>query len=585
LRDQDYQAPERAEAPPPGWEGQEGGREARAERSYAHIVKTSAMIGGATVLNLAVGILRTKAMAVLLGPAGMGLMGLFSAIAEFAQSVAGLGVVSSGVRQIAEAAGSGDERAMSRTAVAVGRTSLGLGVAGALVLALASWPVARLTFGDAGQAGAVAWLSLAVLMRVVADGQSALLQGRRRIADLARMGIAAGGLGAAAAIASVYLLGERGIVPSLIAVAGANLLASWWFSRRLAARDGRTAGSGWRREVAPLLKLGFVFMASSMMMAGSAYLIRTLVSRSAGLDAAGLYQSAWAIGGLYVGIVLQAMGADFYPRLTGVACDNEACNRLVNEQARASLLLAGPGVIGTLALAPLVIGILYSPAFQGAVEVLRWLCLGMALRILAWPLGFIVLVKGAQGIFFWTEIAWTLAYLALAWVLVGRQGLNGAGMAFFLSYVFYYALIRGVAGSLSGFRWTPESRRNNLLWLSMIGFVFTAFLVMPAEPALLLGLAGTLVGGLHSLWTLAALMGTATPEKKWLRPLRRLLPAGVAGGLGRADEPAWLKASVTIFMIVTPVTAWAYWMAGRYGVEAWGNLRDLAWPLLLAVPG
>ena len=48
------------------------------------------------------------------------------------------------------------------------------------------------------------------------------------------------------------------------------------------------------------------------------------------------------------------MGADFYPRLTAVSKDNVACNRLVNEQARISLLLAGPGVIGTLTLAALV---------------------------------------------------------------------------------------------------------------------------------------------------------------------------------------------------------------------------------------
>ncbi len=43
----------------------------------------------------------------------------------------------------------------------------------------------------------------------------------------------------------------------------------------------------------------------------------------------------------------------FYPRLTGVAKDNVATNRMVNEQAQVSLLLAGPGVIATLTLAPL----------------------------------------------------------------------------------------------------------------------------------------------------------------------------------------------------------------------------------------
>jgi PST family polysaccharide transporter len=78
------------------------------------------------------------------------------------------------------------------------------------------------------------------------------------------------------------------------------------------------------------------------------------------------------------------MASDFYPRLTGVAKDNAECNRLVNEQARISLLLAGPGVLGTLTFAPLLILALYSKNFTPAVEVFRWICLGMALRVVAW---------------------------------------------------------------------------------------------------------------------------------------------------------------------------------------------------------
>src|SRR5208283_1417758 len=106
-----------------------------------------------------------------------------------------------------------------------------------------------------------------------------------------------------------------------------------------------------RDEAAGLLKLGFAFMASGLLTLGAAYAIRVLVVHKLGLAAAGLYQSAWTLGGLYVGFILQSMGADFYPRLTAIAGDDRECNRLVNEQAQVSLLLAGPGIIGTLTLA------------------------------------------------------------------------------------------------------------------------------------------------------------------------------------------------------------------------------------------
>ena len=81
-------------------------------------------------------------------------------------------------------------------------------------------------------------------------------------------------------------------------------------------------------------------------MSGAAYVVRILIVKHAGVDAAGLYQSAWGLGGLYIGFILQAMGTDFYPRLTAIANDNTECNRLVNEQAHVSLLLAGPRCAG-----------------------------------------------------------------------------------------------------------------------------------------------------------------------------------------------------------------------------------------------
>jgi enterobacterial common antigen flippase len=76
--------------------------------TYRQILSSSAWIGGSSVLSIAIGIVRTKAMAVLLGPAGFGLLGMLTALADLARSVAGMGLSSSGVRQIADAVASED---------------------------------------------------------------------------------------------------------------------------------------------------------------------------------------------------------------------------------------------------------------------------------------------------------------------------------------------------------------------------------------------------------------------------------------------------------------------------------------------
>ena len=224
----------------------------------------------------------------------------------------------------------------------------------------------------------------------------ALVQGMRRIRDLALINVLGSLLGLLIGVPIVYAMGKGGVVPSLVGVAGAGIAVSWWYSQKIKVEPVSMKMKDVSAEISTLLKLGFVLMASGLMGMGVAYLVRIIVLRKMGEDAAGFYQAAWTLGGLYVAFILQAMGADFFPRLTAVANDRSECNRLVNEQAEVSLLLAGPGVIGTLTFAPLVIQLFYSAKFGPAVDILRWICLGMTFRVASWPMGFILLAKGAR---------------------------------------------------------------------------------------------------------------------------------------------------------------------------------------------
>src|SRR5450432_1423810 len=133
---------------------------AAGNKTYGQILKSSAMIGGSSVVNIGIGIIRTKAMALLLGPAGVGLMGLYGSILNLAESIASMGINSSGVRQIAEAAGSGETGRIGRTAATVRRTAIVLGVLGAVLLVVFSRQISTLTFGSDQHAADVATLSL-----------------------------------------------------------------------------------------------------------------------------------------------------------------------------------------------------------------------------------------------------------------------------------------------------------------------------------------------------------------------------------------------------------------------------------------
>jgi len=477
-----------------------------AKHSYGQILKSSALIGVSSIVDILLRVVRVKAMALWLGPTGIGLLGLYSSIVDVAQALAGLGLDSSGVRQIAFAVGSGEAERIGQTVYVLRRTYIVFGALGSCLLVVFSRQVSLLTFGSDDHSSLVALLSLAVFFRLVSAGQGALLRGMRRVRDLASMEIWGSAFATIISVPLIYFLRENGVVPFVVAVAAMTVATSWWYSRKVSIGSVSMTPSQMSQEVGALLKLGLAFMATGLLTMGVAYAVRVIVVRQLGVEAAGYYQSAWTIGGLYVGFILGAMGTDFYPRLTAVANANTECNRLVNEQAQVSLLLAGPGLLATLAFTPLVIALFYSHKFGAAVGALRWICLGMSLRVVTWPLGFILIAKGLRGLFVWIDLICAGVHLGLAWILVRWIGLDGAGMAFFGLYFFYGFLIYATTRMVSSFRWSSQNKRIGLFFLPLTGFAFGGFYVLPPSWATAVGAVSALASGAYSIRVLANLV-------------------------------------------------------------------------------
>jgi antigen flippase len=476
------------------------------KKSYGRILKSSALIGGSTAFNMLFSIVRTKAMALLLGPSGVGLLGIYGSVSDLVRSVAGLGINSSGVRQIAESVGSGDSERMAITVTTLRRVALYSGTVGALLLIALSKRVSWVTFRDYKHVGSIALLALVALLLDISDAQRALVQGMRRISDLARMNILGAFYATVFSIVIVYLWRERGIVPSLICVAAMSIITSWWYARNVKVERVRITWSRAFAEASELVKFGVVVMANVLSTLTAAYIVRLFLLRNMGLKAAGLYQAAWALAGICINFILDAMGTDFYPRLTAIANDKGECNRLVNEQIEVGFLMAGPAMLAALSLAPLAIIVFYSAKFGGAVPILRWFCLGMLLRVLTWPIGFIFLARAERKLFFWTGVLFNAGYVALVWLGIKIFGLSGAGIAFFLLQVLHSMIIYTIAHHLTGFSWSEQNRKLVLILLPLVGSVFGIWYLIPPVPAAIIGTTVALPAGYYAIKTLCRLV-------------------------------------------------------------------------------
>lgn len=400
--------------------------------SHREIFRSSAIIGGSSALNIVIGVVRVKVLALLLGPAGIGLLGIYQNIMGVATTVAGCGLGDSGVRTLALSGGSEEVLTAVRRALLL--TNLLLGLGGMLVVWFAREPIAQVVFEGAIQANDVGWLGLGVLFTLLATSRTTLLQGLRRIGDLARVNVISALATTTVGILFVYILGESGIVWFVIATPAMGMVVATYFTNRLPPPESNYDWLRVQQQCQSMIKFGMPVMVAALLNTGTQLLARSLILRELGIEATGHFEASWMISMTYLGFVLGAMATDYYPRLTAAIQSPENARRLVNEQGEMSLLLGGTVILAMITLAPLIMHLLYSAAFEVAGEVLRWQMLGSVIKLIGWPMGFVVLASGRSGLFVYTQFIWNAIFLLCLYLFLDQFGLLAVGLGFCFAY-------------------------------------------------------------------------------------------------------------------------------------------------------
>jgi PST family polysaccharide transporter len=489
-----------------------------AQRRLKDIVVSTLIVAGGSVVTVASGVVRGKVISLVVGPAGIGLQGLLQSTLRTASSIASLGLSSSGVREVARLRGENNTEELGHTLRALRSATMLLGALSALILIVFHRPLGAQLLDNADQGWALAVVGLGVLAQVMYGVYDAFLRGFRRIASLTKASVVANLLSIVVGVAFVVALGEAGIAWALIAQPACLLLTAAFVGRDLPdylmPRDRRRT----REALARVIRIGVVIALTAFVTTGTQLLARVIVARATGLDDVGYFQAAWAVSVLYLGFVMGAMGQDYYPRLAEMGADRTAVRQTVNEQAKASFLIAGPATLGLLALSSPVVTLLYTAEFTTTVEILRWQLLGDVLRTGSWTLAYLVLAQARSRVYFVVEMSWNVTYLVALVILLPSLGVLATAVAYVAACAVYFAVLCVVTNRLTGFSWNRGNVALMIAMATLSASVLTAHLLLPRWWALGAGLAITLGFGLYCLRRLIH-------ETGFSRRLRRGKPA------------------------------------------------------------
>lgn len=408
------------------------------QASYRSIMKATSLFGGVQVFNIVIQIIRSKAIAILLGPAGMGILGLFNATISIISNLTNFGLGISAVKDIAAAKSGGDDRKVSKVVTAFRHLVWVTGILGLLLTIILSPWLSQLTFGSKKYTIAFIWLSITLLFTQLSSGQLVILQGLRKLKLLARSSVLGSSLGLIIAIPLYYFLRIDGIVPSIVSGSIISFLISWFYSKKIRINPIKISLKQSFDEGKNMIRMGFMISLSGLLTMGSSYIVQIFIGRIDDVGQVGLYIAGFAIINNYVGLVFNAMATDYYPRISAVANNNELCKQAINQQAEIAILILAPILIGFLIFINWAIILLYSKQFLGINGMIYWAVLGIFFKALSWSIAFVFLAKGVGKLFFWNELMANIYMLGLNILGYFHYGLTGLGISFAIAYFLYF---------------------------------------------------------------------------------------------------------------------------------------------------
>lgn len=485
------------------------------------MLKILVTIGGIQAVAIVVGLVRSKLLAVLLGPAGVGVLSVIDQTVQLVAYVSAFSLPFASVKFLSLAHSQGPE-AFRRGYASMFRLLLAFTSAGAaLALAVALLHPALLGLAAPGVQGLLIPALISVPVMALNSFCSSVLAAAQRARAAAAVSVAGALLLTVGAVIGITLHGAAGYYWGNLAALLLVVLGATAYMRRRLGVSVFDRGDSIRAAVRAnrgIVTLAVAMSASSLMLSFSYLVARTTILRQFGAADAGLLQAAIALAAA-LGLVLSPMNGLYLTPILNRDLPRAAKVRAALAFQRRQIVIITLLALPISLFPQVLVSLLYSPAFAPVARVVFLFVLAQCILLLAGVAQ--ALLIGLDDLIHYglNAVAGYGCLAALAWLLGPRFGLAGIGLAFLGGSLVTFALSYARLARLTGLalpRPVWAALAYALAAVLVAGLLFRA--AAPWQPALLAARAAVLV-------TLAAglLAFLDASERAALRRLARSL--------------------------------------------------------------
>lgn len=405
------------------------------------------------------GVGTTKIIALVAGPAGIALMGLYRNLGALVSRSLLLGLDTTVVQRISTTK---DRETVSDT---VGAAALALMLQGLVIAGVGlgfADLIGRWLFGAAPSGGQLLDVRVVLAMayaNLVLQVMTAVLSGRVEVRKVAGVGVIA----AVVTLVVIYPLLRLGHVGLALNVGSGSTIGAavatlfvwriyrpYWVRRRLTARLG---------ELSSMLARSTFLILHPLVMMTAVVSVQSLVLRHFALTGLGAYNACTTIADTAL-MVMMASARTFFLPVLGQLENPDHKAEVVNRVLRLNLVMAWAAALILIVGATLWIPILFSGRFEQAIAILPPLSIALLGQALVWSYAMFFLNHARYRLLFCLDLIWALVYLGTTFVVATSTGsLLATAWAYAGSYLLSGILYTLVAVRTFGARML---RRPNL---------------------------------------------------------------------------------------------------------------------------
>jgi polysaccharide transporter, PST family len=465
-----------------------------------------ATAGFVTVLGSAAlgitGWLRTKGLAVTLGPAGFGAYGQVWAFAQYAGAVGGLGIGLGATKMIAERRQRGDAAGLLRVSSLTLRIPL-LGGLALFVFALAlTVPISHVLLGRA-EYWLVALGALSIPFVALQTPKQHVLQGLEDARGPAVVSAAYGAIFTVAAVGGAIVAEVPGAVVGLL-IGNIALAGLYVFRERQLVRPYRqrlpnaaSARTPLRSpETRELVRVGLAATLVMAMVAVVDIFVRSIIRADFGDAEVGQWYALLLLSSQFIAVIAGSLSYFTGPLVARIkeTGDFAQTSRVLNDSLRLTFVVIFPLLVVLALFRDPLVDILFSPSFDPIVQDIPIMLAGDSARLIAWTLGVALVPLGLTRTWVAIAIAGLLGYAGLAYLTVDELGATAGALG--------WAALWGVSAVATAAvlavrrAWLPSARSALSFGLGSGALVIASLvpLAWAVAPVVLLCLAMVLVG-------------------------------------------------------------------------------------------